>query len=121
MGRKGRSSAVKGFPEGPEASDRHSRIRRVVRALAPGIPSFEYSEVVDHAVGSPGLRHAAPETAAWLSLVAVVRHVHTDYDSLLDSGYAHEAARFFVLAAINATLKTWGCRRQVSASEASDP
>ena len=37
--------------------------------------------IVDHAVDGPGLKPASPETAAWLSLVAYVRHVFTDYNN----------------------------------------
>ena len=38
--------------------------------------------VVDHAVDSRGLSIASTETAAWLSLVAYVRHTFTDYSQL---------------------------------------
>ena len=48
--------------------------------LAPKIPPHEFGAVVDHALDSAGLKNAAPEAAAWLSLVAYVRHVFTDYD-----------------------------------------
>lgn len=56
---------------------------------------------------------AAPETAAWLSLIAYVRHVFTEYDALLAEGYGHESARFFVLDHTNAVLAEWGVRRRV--------
>ncbi len=51
--------------------------------LAPTIPPHERMAVVDHAVDSRGLSIASPEMAAWLSLVAYVRHTFTDYDELL--------------------------------------
>ena len=38
---------------------------------------------MDHAIDSRGLSVASPEIAAWLSLVAYVRHTFTDYDELL--------------------------------------
>ena len=63
---------------------------------------------------SAGLRTAAPETAAWLSLVAYVRHVFTDYDSLLADGYDQDSARFFVAAAIDDVLEGWGVRRRIA-------
>ena len=59
---------------------------------------------------SKGLRHATAETAAWLSLVAYVRHALTDYDDLLTQGYDHDSARFFVSAQIDAILSSWGVR-----------
>jgi hypothetical protein len=55
--------------------------------LAPAIPLHERTAVVDHAIDSRGLSVALPETAAWLSLVAYVRHTFTDYDDLLAESY----------------------------------
>lgn len=92
-------------------------IEIAVRRLAPGIPAHEFEAVVDHAMDSRGLRNAAPETAAWLSLVAYVRHALTDYDELLRQGYDQDSARFFVADAINATLTDWGARRRVATED----
>jgi hypothetical protein len=64
---------------------------------------------------SKGLGQATAETAAWLSLVAYVRHALTDYDDLLAQGYDHDSARFFVAAQIDAILSNWGVRRKISA------
>jgi hypothetical protein len=97
-----------------------SRRRAVEIALAlliPGAPDYDMAEVVDHALASPGLRKAAPETAAWLSLVAYIRHTYTDYDSLLEDGYGLEAARHFCRAEINEVLGAWGSRRLVADDE----
>ena len=84
-----------------------------MRALAPRIPKHEFESVVDHALVSAGLRTAAPEAAAWLSLVAYVRHTMTDYDALLADGYDHDSARFFVAAEMDAVLAGWGATRRV--------
>jgi hypothetical protein len=92
-------------------------IRRALRHLAPRIPNREADGVLDHALHSRGLKGASPEAAAWLSLVAYVRHSHTEYDELRDNGYDRDAARFFVLDEINRILKTWGAKRTVSAEE----
>jgi hypothetical protein len=92
-------------------------IEIALRRLAPRIPSHEFGAVVDHAVDSPGLNVAAPETAAWLSLVAYVRHVFTDYDALLREGYDQDSARFFVAAEITAVLSEWGVRRQLGSDD----
>lgn len=95
--------------------------RRAIEAalgrLAPRLPPYERAAVIDHAVDSPGLRVAAPETAAWLALVAYVRHVFTDYDELLREGYEQDSARFFVLAAMNEKLEEWGVRRRLTAAD----
>jgi hypothetical protein len=86
-------------------------IEAALRRLAPNIPAHEFGAVVDHALDSKGLRHAAPEMAAWLSLVAYTRHVFTDYDELLTQGYDRDSARHFVAGDMAATLTEWGVRR----------
>jgi hypothetical protein len=92
---------------------RRAAIESAVRVLAPRIPKHEFEAVVDHALDSPGLRTAAPEPAAWLSLVAYVRHVMTESDSLLADGYDQDSARFFVAGDIDAVLEGWGSPRRV--------
>ncbi len=73
--------------------------------------------VVDHAVDSRGLSTASPETAAWLSLVAYVRHTFTEYDELLADGYDADSARHFVAARIDKILQTWGVRRRLTSQD----
>jgi hypothetical protein len=101
--------------EGSDAAivSRRSDIESVLRHLAPKIPPHEFGAVVDHALDSDGLRTAAPENAAWLSLVAYARHTFTDYDELLAQGYDRDSARHFVAEGIDAVLKGWGVRRSV--------
>ncbi len=70
--------------------------------------------MVDHAIDSRGLRTAVPETAAWLSLVAYVRHAFTDYDELLAQGHDQDSARFFVADDIAAVLARWGVARRLA-------
>ena len=93
--------------------NRREAIESAVRILAPRIPRHEFEAVTDHALGSRGLHTASPEAAAWLSLVAYIRHRLTDYDALLDEGYDQDSARFFVLDDINDTLERWGSPRRV--------
>jgi hypothetical protein len=88
-----------------------SAIESALRRLAPLVPDHERGAIVDHAVDSGGLRMASPETAAWLSMVAYIRHVLTDYDTLLEEGYDQDSARHFVMADMEAVLKDWGVRR----------
>ena len=96
---------------------RRSTIEAALRRLAPNIPAHEFGCVVDHALDSPGLRSARPEAAAWLSLVAYVRHVFTDYDELLAQGYDRDSARHFVADEMEETLRAWGVRRALGADE----
>jgi hypothetical protein len=92
-------------------------IEAALRRLAPRLPRHEFSAVTDHALDSPGLRSAMAETAAWLSLVAHARHVHTEYDGLLEQGYDRESARHFVAAEMEALLSGWGVRRPLRPEE----
>ena len=92
-------------------------IEIALRALAPRIPAHEFGAVVDHAVDSPGLNVASPQTAAWLSLVAYVRHTFTDYDELRDQDYDADSARFFVAQEIEAVLKAWGVKRKLTSDD----
>jgi hypothetical protein len=92
-------------------------IEVALRRLAPRIPPHEFMAVVDHAVDSPGLNAATPETAAWLSLVAYIRHTFTDYDELLREGYDQDSARFFVADDMADVLTDWGVRRPLSPDE----
>jgi hypothetical protein len=89
-------------------------IEMALRRLAPRIPPYEFGVVVDHAMDSPGLSAGSPQAAAWLSLVAYVRHDLTEYDALLEQGYDRDSARFFVAAETDAILSRWGVCRRVS-------
>ena len=94
-----------------------SAIAAALRHLAPKLPAHEFEAVVDHAMDSTGLRAAAPETAAWLSLVAYARHTMTEYDELLAQGYDRDSARFFVAGELSRLLAGWGVKRKLSAEE----
>lgn len=92
-------------------------IEQALRRLAPQLPKHEFGVVLDHALDSPGLRSATPEAAAWLSLVAYVRHAITDYDDLLAEGYDRDSARHFVMDHMQAALTRWGVRRRLASDE----
>jgi hypothetical protein len=94
-----------------------SAIASALRQLAPRLPAHEFAAVVDHAIDSPGLRVAAPENAAWLSLVAYARHTLTDYDALLAQGYDRDSARFFVAEELEGLLAGWGAKRKLGEGE----
>jgi hypothetical protein len=92
-------------------------IEEALQRLAPGIPAHEFGAVVDHALDSRGLRGATPETAAWLSLVAYVRHTLTEYDDLLTQGYDQDSARHFVADEIREVLASWGVKQTLGEEE----
>ena len=77
--------------------------------LAPIIPPHERMAVVDHGVDSRGLSTASSETAAWLSLVACVRHTFTDYDELIAEGFDPDSARHFVAARMDKSCRLGAC------------
>ena len=91
--------------------NRRDLLEAALRRLAPKIPPHEFGAVVDHALDSAGLHTAAPDNAAWLSLVAYVRHTFTDYDALLAQGYDRDSARHFVADEMMEVLREWGVRR----------
>ena len=93
---------------------KRSDIEDALRALAPRIPDYEAGAIADHATDSPGLNRASAEAAAWLSMVAFVRHALTEYDDLLEEGYDQESARHFVAREIQAVLADWGVLRPLT-------
>ena len=99
---------------------RRAALAAALRVLAPRLPAYEAGAVLDRALASRGLRGAAPETAAWLALVAFARHALTEYDALLADGYDRDSARHFVLDDLNAALATWGVRRRIDADAQDD-
>lgn len=101
----------------PSGNARRDAVATALRRLAPGLPKFETAAVTDRALDSRGLAAASPAEAAWLALVAYVRHAMTDYDALLDDGYEVDSARFFVRDDTNAVLAGWGVRRRVVGDE----
>jgi hypothetical protein len=94
--------------------NRREMVEAALAHLAPRVPEFEAEAIVDRALASPGLRGAAPETAAWLGMVAYARHAFTEYDALLDEGYDRDSARHFVLDDLNAVLGGWGVKRRIA-------
>lgn len=96
---------------------RRIEIETALRRLAPAIPRHEFGAVVDHALDSRGLKASAPETAAWLSVVAYVRHALTEYDDLLAQGYDQASARHFVAGDIQAVLAQWGVARRLATED----
>ncbi len=93
---------------------KRSDIEQALSLLAPRIPEYEAGAIADHAMDSRGLNCASAQTAAWLSMVAFVRHALTEYDSLLEEGYDQESARHFVAADIQAVLREWGVSRPLT-------
>jgi hypothetical protein len=84
--------------------------------LAPGIP-FVDAEAVRFDAAARRYRMFPAKISVWLTLIAHIRHQHTDYEILLEEGYGKEAARHFVLDAINEQLTQWRATRFLDGSE----
>jgi hypothetical protein len=94
---------------------RQQEITAALRLLAPHMPledALAVKELAQRATFKP----MTPAVTAWLALTSHIRHVHTDYDALLAEGYERDAARFFVVAAMDEKLTQWGCSRSVGDS-----
>jgi hypothetical protein len=99
------------------ATGRHKAIAKALTLLLPGAP-YSDIEAIRTAASERRLADLPPSIAVWLSTVAHVRHQHTDYEALLDEGYDRDAARFFVLDAINEVLTTWRATRLLDPEDA---
>lgn len=101
------------------STKRQRELARAVTLLVPGAPYIDAQAIRD-ASAKRAFKRLPPSTAVWLASVAHVRHVHTDYDELLGEGYEPDAARHFVLDAINETLTAWRATRYLDADESDD-
>ncbi|MEO1701716.1 MAG: DUF2293 domain-containing protein [Pseudomonadota bacterium] len=102
------------------ATKRQKIVNETLTALVPMLPLDE-AIIVREMVSRKHLRSLPAQKAVWLCLIAYIRHVHTDYDALLDEGYDRDSARHFVLDGINDVLQGWhGSRFLVMDDEALD-
>ena len=85
----------------------------MAQALRDLVPLVAYADSVPilEATRRPHMRNLAPVDAVFLATVAQIRHAHTDYDELLEQGYDHESARYFVADQIDNVLRDWGSSR----------
>lgn len=99
--------------------ERTGRQRAIGKALTALLPQAPYSDTEPIRQMALARKFSAlpPSIAVWLSAVAHVRHEHSAYDRLLAEGYDREAARFFVIDEINATLTRWRATRLLSADD----
>jgi len=91
-------------------------IAKALTALLPGVPYLD-AEAIREAAHRPHLKMLPPSTAVWLATVAYVRHLYTDYDALMAEGYDRDAARFFVVADVNAKLTEWRATRLLESED----
>lgn len=95
---------------------RQRAVGEAIETLVPYAPLADTQRIREGA-NDRKLRELPPSVAVWISTIAHVRHVHTEYDRLLDEGYDRDAARFFVVEAINRVLTGWRATRLLEADE----
>jgi hypothetical protein len=98
------------------STKRQKDIARALTLLIPGAPFIDAEPIREMAAKRKFKALPAP-TAIWLAAVTHIRHVHTEYDALLEDGYERDAARHFVLKDINAKLTEWRATRLIDPSE----
>lgn len=87
---------------------------RQVRELFPGCPAGREMTIAEHAclkysgrVGRSAAAKSLDEDAIRLAVIAHIRHVDTEYDTLLASGYDRREARAAVEAPVSRILARW--------------
>lgn len=88
-----------------------------IRELFPGCPPGVENEIAEHAcqkysgrVGRSAAAKALDEEAVRLAVRAHVRHVETEYDSLLSKGIERWEARNRVAGLVDDVLARWGMK-----------
>jgi hypothetical protein len=94
------------------STKRQKELAKALTLLIPGAPFLD-ADAIREMAAKRAYKRLPPATAVWLAAVAHVRHVHTDYNTLLDEGYDQDAARHFVLDAVNEKLTQWRATRFV--------
>lgn len=92
---------------------RTGRQRALAKALSTLVPGAPYADMepIRKAASARHLRTLPPAVAAWLAIIAHIRHRHTNYDELLAEGYDRESARHFTADQINSVLTDWRASR----------
>jgi hypothetical protein len=95
----------------------HQHVERFaarVREIFPRCPQGREAVIAEHAclkysgrVGRSAVAQSLDETAIRLAVIAHIRHVETEYDTLLASGYERREARAQVEAVVARVLARW--------------
>jgi hypothetical protein len=101
------------------STKRQKDIARALTLLIPGAP-FSEAEVIRLLAAKRQYKRLPASTSVWLAAVAHIRHVHTDYDALLNEGYDQDSARHFVLEPSNEILTRWRATRFLDPHDSSE-
>ena len=95
---------------------RKRQIEKHLKAMIPKAPLSDFIAIESIAVAGH-LRHLPPSITVWQAITTQIRHVHTDYDLLLQDGYDKDSALHFVVDEMNEILVQWGCSRTLDTTE----
>ena len=101
------------------STKRQKDIAKALTLLLPGAP-YSDAEAIRQLAAKRQYKKLPASTSLWLAAVAHIRHVHTDYDALLDDGYDQASARHFALEPINNVLTEWRATRFLDPEESGD-
>ncbi len=101
------------------STKRQKEIAKALTLLLSGAPYID-AEAVRTLAARRQYKRLPASTSVWLATVAHIRHVHTDYDALLNEGYDQDSARHFVLEPINEVLTKWRATRFLDPDEAGE-
>lgn len=92
---------------------RTGRAKALAKALTALLPQAPYADIeaIREIASARKMRELPPSIAVWIATVTHIRHMHTEYDTLLTEGYDRDAARHFVVDEINAVLTRWRATR----------
>jgi hypothetical protein len=98
------------------STKRQKDIAKALTLLMPGAPFLD-ADIIRQTAAKRKYKRLPASTSVWIAAVAHIRHVHTDYDALLDEGYDQDSSRHFVLEPINEILTHWRATRYLDLDE----
>lgn len=107
-----------------EDREYHAKFRAAVLQLYPGCPRAEAADIASHAcekhsgrVGRTADAKALEDDAVRLAVIAHVRHLHTNYDTVIDANRDTRKSRSIVRGSIQEVLDAWASGRDAPSTE----
>ncbi len=107
-----------------EDRDYHAKFRSAVLHLYPGCPRAEAADIASHAcekhsgrVGRTANAKALEDEAVRLAVIAHVRHLHTNYDTVIGASHDKRKSRSIVRGTIQEILDAWASGRAAPTTE----
>ena len=107
-----------------EDREYHAQFRAAVLHLYPGCPRAEATDIASHAcekhsgrVGRTADAKALEDEAVRLAVIAHVRHLHTNYDTVIDANRDKRKSRSIVRGSVQEVLAAWASGRAAPTTE----